>query len=301
MRLIQGTADFMLDQACAAAIGKFDGIHRGHQELLARILKEKQYPAAVFTFDPPPAVFFGSGTGGRELTTRAEKRRIFEKIGVDILIEFPLNNGTAATPPADFVREILVKRMKTALVVAGTDVTFGAGGRGDSALLARYGEKLGYRVEIIDKVCADGREISSSRIREALQAGQMEAVHALIGYPYSVTGTVVQGRQLGRTLGMPTVNLLPPADKLLPPCGVYFSYVSWRGRHYKSISNVGYKPTVSDRRVMGVETYLYDFDEDIYGMEITVNLLKFKRPEMKCDSVQQLMAQMQRDIAEGKR
>ena len=279
MRLIQGTADFMLDQACAAAIGKFDGIHRGHQELLARILKEKQYPAAVFTFDPPPAVFFGSGTGGQELTT----------------------NGTAATPPADFVREILVKRMKTALVVAGTDVTFGAGGRGDSALLARYGEKLGYRVEIIDKVCADGREISSSRIREALQAGQMEAVHALIGYPYSVTGTVVQGRQLGRTLGMPTVNLLPPADKLLPPCGVYFSYVSWRGRHYKSISNVGYKPTVSDRRVMGVETYLYDFDEDIYGMEITVNLLKFKRPEMKFDSVQQLMAQMQRDIAEGKR
>lgn len=301
MRLIQGTADFMLDQACAAAIGKFDGIHRGHQELLARILKKKQYPAAVFTFDPPPAVFFGSGTGGRELTTRAEKRRIFEKIGVDILIEFPLNNGTAATPPEDFVREILVKRMKTALVVAGTDVTFGAGGRGDSALLARYGEKLGYRVEIIDKVCADGREISSSRIREALQAGQMEAVHALIGYPYSVTGTVVQGRQLGRTLGMPTVNLLPPADKLLPPCGVYFSYVSWRGRHYKSISNVGYKPTVSDRRVMGVETYLYDFDEDIYGMEITVNLLKFKRPEMKFDSVQQLMAQMQRDIAEGKR
>lgn len=128
----------------------------------------------------------------------------------------------------------------------------------------------------------------------------MEAVQELIGFPYSVTGDVVHGKQIGRTIGMPTVNLLPPGDKLLPPKGVYFSNVSYNGKHYRSISNIGCKPTVSAERVMGVETYLYDFHEEIYGREITVNLLKFKRPEKKFDSVESLKKQLEADIAEGK-
>lgn len=301
MKLIRGTAEFRLEKCCAVAIGKFDGIHRGHQELLKKIREKKKEGllAAVFTFDPPPAVFFGSGMY-QGLTTREEKRRIFQKTGVDVLIEFPLNEKTAATEPEAFIREILTDRMRAAYVAAGADVTFGSKGAGNSRMLVKYGEKLGFAVEIIDKICLDGREISSSRIREEVERGNMEQVSALIGFPYSITGTVVHGRRLGRTIGMPTVNLLPPPDKLLPPRGVYYSYVSYGGEHYKSITNIGKKPTVSREGVMGVETFLYDFDEDIYGREITVNLLKFKRPEMKFDSVESLAAQMQKDIREGK-
>lgn len=301
MQLIEGTMEFVLAEACAVAIGKFDGIHRGHQALLHNILaqKKKGLSAAVFTFDPPPAVFFGRAES-RGLTTRAEKRRIFEKIGIDVLVEFPLCAETASMPPEIFIEEVLVKKMKTAYVAAGTDVTFGGGGRGGSRLLLAYGKKLGFAAEIIDKICLDGREISSSLIREEIERGNMERVAELIGFPYSVTGTVVHGRRFGRTIGMPTVNLLPPQDKLLPPNGVYFSNVSYGGKHYKSISNIGCKPTVSDENVLGVETYLYDFAEDIYGKEITVNLLKFKRPEMKFGSIEELKTQMQRDISEGK-
>ncbi len=302
MRLIQGTTEFMLEDSCAVAIGKFDGIHRGHQRLLENILKKKEegLSAAVFTFDPPPAVFFGRAES-RGLTTREEKRRIFQRLGIDVLIEFPLTEETAAMSPERFIEEILVKKMHAAYVAAGADVTFGDKGKGDRRLLLSFGEKLGFVVEIIDKICEEtGIEISSSLIRRELEKGNMERVTELIGFPYSVSGKVVHGKRLGRELGMPTVNLLPPADKLLPPRGVYFSNVSYGGRHYKSISNIGCKPTVSNERIMGVETYLYDFSEDIYGKEITVNLLGFKRPEMKFASLSQLREQMQRDIAEGR-
>lgn len=305
MRLIEGTTEFSLEQPCAAAIGKFDGIHRGHQKLLEKLLKQKEagLEAAVFTFDPPPAAFFGR-TDSRGLTTREEKRKIFARLGIDVLIEFPLNQETAAMPPEQFIEEILVKKMKAAYVAAGMDVTFGEKGRGNRELLLSFGEKLGFSVEIIDKICETGKngvEISSSLIRRELEAGNMQRVTELIGFPYSVSGTVVHGKRLGRRLGMPTVNLLPSPDKLLPKKGVYFSNVSYGGRHYRSISNIGCKPTVSDEQVMGVETYLYDFEEDIYGQEITVNLLAFKRPEMKFSDVEQLKEQMQRDIEEGRR
>lgn len=301
MHLIQNTTDFMLDRPCAAAIGKFDGIHRGHQKLLDDILKEKKNGllTAVFTFDPPPAVFFGRAES-KGLTTREEKRRIFERLGIDVLIEFPLTKESAAMSPEHFLEEILIKRMKAAYVAAGKDVSFGDQGRGDRKLLLAYGKRAGFHVEIIDKICENGKEISSSLIRQELEKGNMDRVTELIGFPYSVTGTVVHGKRLGRTLGMPTVNLLPPKDKLLPPNGVYFSNVSYQGGHYRSISNIGCKPTVSDEKVLGVETYLYDFAEDIYGKEITVKLLGFKRPEMRFDSVEKLREQMQRDIAEGR-
>lgn len=300
MEIIADTLDFALERPTAAAMGKFDGIHMGHRRLLEEVLscRERGLASCVFTFEPSPAVFFG-GTESGMLCTREEKRLLLERMGVDILIEFPLNARTAATPPEQFAREILAEKMKVRFLAAGTDLSFGAGGAGDAALLKFLGPSLGFETRIIDKVCLDGREVSSTLVREKVEAGEMEQVCRLLGMPYLVAGKVVQGKRLGRSLGFPTVNLLPEAGKLLPPRGVYFSRTRLRGKLYNSISNVGYKPTVTDERVMGVETYLYDFRGDVYGEEIEIYLHSFHRPEMRFESVEALGRQLQADIAAG--
>lgn len=301
MEIITGTADFYLKEETAVAIGKFDGVHIGHRRLLEEILTEKSKgkKACVFTFDPPPAVFFGKADE-KELTTRDEKRALFERMGIDILIEFPMNEKTAAMLPQVFVTEILCSRMKAGLVAAGTDLSFGAKGAGNAALLRAMAAVCRLKVRIIDKITLEGKEISSTLVRSALEAGDMPYVEKLMGMPYMVSGIVQHGNHIGRTLGMPTVNLLPPDNKLLPPCGVYYSGVTMDGRYYKGISNIGYKPTVLEsRKQLGVETYLYGYDGDAYGEEIKVSLYEFKRQEQKFESMEALKKQMQEDIAAG--
>lgn len=301
MEIITGTADFYLKEETAVAIGKFDGVHVGHRRLLEEILTEKAKgkKACVFTFDPPPAVFFGKADE-KELTTREEKRELFEFLGIDILIEFPMNEKTAAMLPETFVTEILCGRMNAGLVAAGADLSFGAKGAGNAALLCAMSAECRLEVRIIDKIMLDGQEISSTLIRRALNAGNMDYVEKLMGMPYTVNGIVQHGNRIGRTLGMPTVNLLPPDNKLLPPCGVYYSGVSMNGRYYRGISNIGYKPTVHEsRKQLGVETYLYGYNGDAYGEEIKVSLYEFKRPEQKFQSMEALKKQMQEDIAAG--
>lgn len=300
MQIIEHTTDFHLPGRSAVAIGKFDGVHLGHRKLIFNIIEQKRENclATVFTFDTSAAAFFGGEE--KELTTRAEKRRIFEKLGIDVLIEFPLNRETAATEPEVFVREYLAERMRAAYICAGSDLSFGKNGEGSYALLAQYAGQYGYRTELIDKVRVDGEEVSSTRVREAVRRGQMESVTAMLGSPYSVSGHVEHGRRLGRTIGMPTANLIPDRDKLLPPSGVYYSRVTVEGRQYKAVSNVGCKPTVTGGGILGVETYLYDFEGDLYGKRITVELLAFRRPEFKFDSVDSLRAQMEADLAAGR-
>lgn len=301
MEIITKTTDFYLQEETAAAIGKFDGVHVGHRRLLEEILLQKKAgrKACVFTFDPPPSVLFGK-TGEKELSTREEKRRLFAALGVDILIEFPLNRETAAMLPQTFVADVLFGRMQAGFVAAGTDLSFGAGGAGDAALLKRMAAKCGVDVRIIDKVAVDGQEVSSTRVREALEAGDMQLTERLLGMPYPVIGFVQHGNRIGRTLGMPTLNLLPPEDKLLPPLGVYYSGVWLKGRYYKAISNIGYRPTIQEEeKRLGVETYLYNFDGDAYGEEIEVNLYAFKRSEKQFHDVEELRVQLQEDIAAG--
>lgn len=301
MQIIENNLEFQLDKPSAVAIGKFDGIHRGHQSLLRHVLeqKEKGLQAVVFTFDPSPAALF-SGENLPELTTKREKRRLFEELGIDVLIEFPLNFATAAMEPEEFIEKVLAGQMKTAYIAAGEDLSFGNRGRGDAALLEKMAGQFGYRAEIIEKVCLEGVEISSSYVREVVKSGDMERAERLIGEAYSVCGVVAHGKKLGRRLGMPTVNLLPEKEKLLPPYGVYFSEVSVGERVYRGITNIGCKPTVNDENQAGVETYLYDFAQDIYGREITVRLFSFHRPEKKFESVDALKKQMAADIAEGR-
>ena len=301
MEIIAGTTQIQLGRETAAAIGKFDGVHIGHRRLLEEILSRKKdgLAACVFTFDPSPAVFFGC-PDGKELTTKEEKRLLFQRMGVDVLIEFPLNDRTAATPPEEFAREILAGQMQVRFLAAGTDLSFGAKGAGDAALLRKLGPGLGFAVETIGKVCLEGREVSSTLVRAQVESGDMESAERLLGMPYLVAGQVVPGKQLGRTLGFPTVNILPRDEKLLPPKGVYLSRVRHKDKVYRAISNVGNKPTVTRESVIGVESYLYDFAGDLYGEQIEVYLCAFRRPERRFQSVEALREQLKEDIAAGK-
>lgn len=301
MRVIHGTTEFELEEKSAVSIGKFDGIHLGHQKLLHHILEQKEQgmKAVVFTFDPPPSVFFGR-TEEKELMTRAEKRFAFEKMGVDVLIEFPLTVQSASISPEEFITDILAKKLHAGYIAAGPDVSFGDKGAGNYVLLQALARELGYEVQIIDKVYFYGKEISSTYVRKELAKGHMETVTELLGAPYGISGTVTHGNRFGRTIGMPTANILPAASKLLPPNGVYYSEVLLRGEVHKGITNIGYKPTVSDERQLGVETYIYDFHKDIYEEEIVARLLAFQREEKKFEGKEALQEQMARDIEDGR-
>lgn len=310
MKIIENTTDFYISEKTAVAIGKFDGFHRGHQKLLGQLEEQKKrdLKSVVFTFVPSPAAFF-SREAVKDLSTIAEKRRIFENAGVDYLIEYPFYQEIADMEPEAYIKEVLVDRIHAKCVVAGDDVSYGKRGAGDCTLLQAKAAEYGYDVIIIDKVLYEGREVSSTYVREEVRNGNMELVTKLLGTPYHIGGEIVHGRKLGRTIGMPTVNLLPPKEKLLPPNGVYYSYVylhskdgtmPYDGKKLPSITNIGTKPTVDNRFVMGVETYIYDFDSNVYGDDMEVYLLKFKRPEMRFDSVDALKAQMESDIKTGK-
>lgn len=300
MEIITNTTDFYLNRETAVAIGKFDGIHMGHRRLLEEILAQRRngLAACVFTFDPAPSVLFGL-SDGKELTTTEEKRRLFEQMGVDILIEFPLTYETAAIAPEDFVTNVLLERMNTRFVAAGKDLSFGNRGAGNAELLTRMGQAHNFHVQIIDKIMMQDTEVSSTYIRSLVEKGDMKTATLFLGMPYTIMGTVCHGNRIGRTLGFPTVNLLPGENKLLPPNGVYYSKVCRNGVEYKAISNVGYKPTVTEERVLGVESYLYDFSDEIYDQTIEVSLLEFKRPEQQFAGLDELRGQLQKDIAEG--
>jgi len=300
LKIIADTTQFIVEKETAVAIGKFDGVHIGHRKLLQEILEQKKkgLAACVFTFDPPPAVLFGS-SDGKELTTKEEKRALFERMGVDILIEFPLTHETAAISPMDFAGRIVAHQMNARFVAAGKDLSFGAKGAGNAELLIAVGKEKGFRVKTIEKVCVDGIEVNSTHIRELLKKGDIQAVNQFLGTPYRVKGTVVHGNRIGRTIGFPTVNLLPAENKLLPPNGVYRSEVLVKGKRYRALSNIGYKPTVTTERVLGVETYLYDFEEEIYDQTIEVCFHEYKRPEQQFESLEALKEQLKRDIQEN--
>ncbi len=297
MEIISGTTEFHIEGKSAVAIGKFDGIHLGHKKLLDIILREKSdgLRSVVFTFDPPPEEFF-TGSQIPQLFTRLEKRAAFEEMGIDVLIEFPLTAETAATPPEDFVRRILVGQISADFIAAGTDVSFGDKGRGDQHLLRALSKELGYELELIDKVRIDGEEVSSTRVRNRVADGDMPMVKRLLGYNYSVSGTVQHGRHIGHTIGVPTVNIIPPSNKLLPPYGVYASRVYLEDKVYDGMTNIGRKPTISEKEQVGVETFIYDFDSDAYGRLIKVELIRFVRPEMKFDSIDSLKDQIKSDL-----
>ena len=300
MQIISGTTQFRIEEPTAVAIGKFDGLHQGHRKLLNEIIAQKEdgLKAAVFTFDPSPEIFFGMNPS-RELSTNSEKRQLFEEIGIDILVEFPFNKETAAISPENFVIDILRGRMNAAFVAAGTDLSFGAMGKGNFELMSSLARHLGFEARKIDKIERNRKIISSTLIRELVEKGEMEEAAACLGEPYRITGKIVHGKALGRRIGIPTLNQIPPADKLLPPFGVYYSEVKADGRVFKGMTNIGIKPTVTDEHRTTVETYLYHFSGDLYGEYADVKLLTFRRPEKRFADIKELQRTMQEDIRAG--
>ena len=202
--------------------------------------------------------------------------------------------------PEEFVRGILAEKLHIRKVVVGADFHFGYERKGDVRLLMELQKIYGYEAEIIKKEIYEGREISSTYIRTVLEKGEMELVKELLGYPFFVSGEVLHGRHMGGRLLFPTTNLIPTTKKLLPPDGVYVSRTHLEdGRVQGGMTNIGYKPTVGEK-FRGVETYIYDVDEDLYGEDIKVELLHFTRPERKFESLDGLRKQMEKDIAYGK-
>ncbi len=302
MRYIQATKDFVLEKASAVTLGKFDGVHVGHQKLVS-IVKEKALKhnllSVMFTFDRLPLSICPQRQQ-HFIATNSERRNIVEKLGLDVEIEYPFTEELMNTEPEDFIREIIVGRLNAKYVVVGTDYRFGKGRTGDYNTLLEKGPQYGFETIVVEKEKYQDREISSTYIREELSAGHMETANVLLGRPYSICGVVCPGNRLGRELMIPTMNIYPPASKLLPPKGVYASVTLMDGVEYYGISNLGTKPTVSEKSGVGLETHLFGYNGDAYGKKIEVRLMHFLRQEMKFESVELLKKQMENDTSFAK-
>ncbi len=291
MIYFQGTTDFYMAGPSAVTLGKFDGVHRGHQKLLETVRR-----AAGGT--GTSVVFAFNANRSSLLLTDEEQRSCVEDLGIDAFVRCPFVPEISGMTPDEFVRKILLEKLHAALVVVGSDFRFGHNRAGDAAWLTAHQEQYALKVRVIEKETYEGREISSTYLREALSLGDMELVHSLMGRPYPVHGNVIHGRHLGTSLGLPTANLVAPPEKLLPPDGVYMSNVTVNGHRYWGMTNIGYKPTV-DGTFRGIETYLYDCDENLYGCPMQVELLHYQRPERKFAGLEELTAQIRSDVESG--
>ena len=302
MEYVHGVKDFMLKQPSAVTLGKFDGVHMGHQKLIAIVkekAKENHLLSAAYTFDRIPLSICPQ-KHQHFITTNSERRVIMEQLGLDVEIEYPFTEELMRTEPEDFIQHMIIEQLKAKVVVVGTDYRFGRERLGDAAMLVEKGPQYGFETIVVEKEKYQDREISSTYIREELRAGHMETANVLLGRPYSLYGIVCRGNQLGRQLKLPTMNIYPPESKLLPPKGVYASVTVMDGQKYYGVTNLGTKPTVSDNPGIGVETNLFDYEGDAYGKQIEVQLLHFLRQEMRFDSVEALKKQMESDAAFAK-
>lgn len=303
MEYIKNTTDFYIPGETAVSLGKFDGIHRGHGRLMECLKAKKKsgLKSVIFTFDIPPAQGMGKRERGKALTTNEEKISLFERHGIDYVLECPFTPEIRHMEPEDFV-EMIAGRLHVKSFVVGTDFHYGYQRRGDYLLLQKLSGRYGYGVEVVKKERDGGRDISSTLVREEVAAGRIEEANRLLGYRYFVQGVVMHGNEIGRSIGVPTANLIPPKEKLLPPFGVYVTRTDVcgkPGKPYFGMTNVGLKPTIQGNNPVGVETHLFDFDGDLYGKTIKVEFCALVRLEKKFASIEALKQQLLQDIQYG--
>lgn len=300
MQYIKGVESYNETQYSAVTLGKFDGLHRGHQKLVNKVrgYASSNVKSIIFAFDMNK--YFEDRGISKENIMSNEERRIHLEDKVDYLIECPFTEEIHSMEAEIFIRKILVEKLHAKYIVVGTDFHFGYGKKGNVQLLQKCSEQYGYHLDIIEKEVYKGRVISSSYVKEELRKGNIEIVNELLGYPYCVWGQVEHGKKLGRTLGFPTMNVVPYKGKLLPPNGVYATKSLVNGITYEGIGNVGVKPTVTDVEKLLVEVYLFEYSGDAYGEIIQIQFYTFERPEIKFSSIQELKEHVNQDIIFGK-
>ena len=287
MELVSEIKEYYSKKRTAVALGKFNGFHRGHRALLNKIMEYScnEINSVLYVFD----------INEKSLLTKEE---MLDYLGdsVDTLIICSLDDVIKKMSGQTFVEEVLVKRLSAKYIVVGEDFRFGHNREGDVSVLGKYSQQYDYYVDVVPKVMYEDKAISSSYIKEVLKSGDVYLANSLLGHDYKISGVVVDGHKLGRTIGFPTINLVPPSSKILPLLGVYGCYIFIDDKVYKGICNIGEKPTVTNETKLVVESHIFDFDGDAYGKEVVIKPFLFVRPERKFDSIEELKVQINKDI-----
>lgn len=284
-------------------IGNFDGVHKGHQLLFNQVVQKARShkgTSVVITFDPHPLQVLLPG-GIKLISTCQQKEELIEQSGIDVLLVIPFTREFAKTTADSFVADLLVKKLGVKELVVGYDYAFGKGRSGNIDFLKQQGQVFGFPVTVVD-ACYLGEElVSSTRIRELVKKGNMAAARELLGRPYQIRGTVRVGKQRGgKVIGFPTANLKFNDEDLVPKHGVYVTQVFCEGQFYGGILNIGYNPTFEEEQLVA-ETHIFDFNKDIYGKPIRVNLLRFLRSEKKFPGAEELATQIRKDVVLAKK
>ncbi|MEN6594528.1 MAG: bifunctional riboflavin kinase/FAD synthetase [Clostridiaceae bacterium] len=280
------------------ALGMFDGVHLGHRALLGRAVEQAKAlraEPAVFTFSNHPMDVLGGSV--KLLSGMKERNAMIRSLGIEELISEPFTCALAALSPEAFV-DLLQARWNVRALIAGYNYTFGDHGLGTPETLEQLGRERGFDVLVVPPVLYEGEPVSSTRAREAVERGDMALAEALLARKYSLSGRVVRNKRIGRRIGFPTANIDADPRRVLPPNGVYATFAYVGGSAYRAVTNIGNNPTVQGEKLT-IETYILDFDSDIYGEELTVAFRSFLRGEIDFDSMEALKAQIERDVLQA--
>ncbi|MBE8168611.1 MAG: bifunctional riboflavin kinase/FAD synthetase [Shewanella sp.] len=303
MELIRGIHNILpTHNGCVLTIGNFDGVHRGHAHVIASLIEKAKHfslPATLMTFEPQPQELFRGENAPARLSLLRDKALLLDELGVERLLCVNFNHKFATMPAEDFIEELLVKRLGVRFLVVGDDFCFGADRKGNFDMLRKAGDKHGFTVVNTKSFLVGDTRVSSTAVREALASGNFELARRMLGHPYLLSGRVAHGKKLGRTIGFPTANIALKRN-VVPVRGVFAVRCFWDGSDvYEGVANVGFRPTVNGQYCQ-LEVHLFDFNEDIYGQYIEVELMAKIREERPFESLDALKKQILNDANEAK-
>lgn len=288
-----------INEDTTIAIGTFDGVHLGHSSILnsaRETAKKNNQKFVVFTFLDHPALVTGSKLVPLLLTTSEEKLALLEKFDVDYCVIPPFSKGLSMLTPEEFIKNILIEKLKAKNVCVGFNFYFGYKAEGSGLTLEELSKDYGYKVEVKEPLLLNGETVNSSTIRELLKNGDLEKANNMLNYPYSLRGNVVEGKGIGKAvLGIPTANIVVNGRKLLPQNGVYACEVKVRNKKHYGLVNIGNRPTF-DNGLKSIEVHILNFSDDVYGEQIAINLKSFIRAERKFSGPDELKSQILSDI-----
>ncbi len=297
MKIIKNLSQYTSKTPLALSIGIFDGVHKGHQSIIKKlnsIAQEKNLESAILTFWPHPRTIFNPNDDLKFLNTIEEKIYLLEKKGVQNLFLKEFDEEFRNLTGVEFVKQILVEKLNVKHLIIGHDHTFGKNRSGDFGLLKKMSSEYDFEVEQVEAVDFQKKNISSTQIRNALLEGNVKEANEMLGYVYSVSGEVVHGKKIGRTIGYPTANIAADPAKLLPKKGAYIVDVFVKNKHYKGMLSIGTNPTVNGNS-LSTEVYILDFNGDIYDEIISVNFRDFLHDEIKFESLEKLIERLDED------